>query len=197
MASEGMVGPRLTRGERRQQILAVAAEAFSEAGFRGTTLADVASRVGVSQPGLLHHYPNKESLILAVLAERDRADEEHLKDLFRDQRPSLAEWWLAVCRRNLDQPALVRLFTVTAAESLDPAHPAHSYYRDRFTHNRDVVARQVVEDQRRGLLSRSLDPATTAVELLALTNGLQLQWLMHPEIDMCAILVAHFERLSA
>jgi AcrR family transcriptional regulator len=189
-------GLRLPRAERRQQILTVAAAAFAESGFRGTSLADVAARVGVSQPGLLHHYPNKEALILAVLIQRDHADEEYLAEHFRGADPSVAEWLLAVCRRNLTQPDLVRLFTVTAAESIDPAHPAHSFYRKRFLRNRDAVARRIQADQRKGLLLASLDPTTTAAELLALINGVQLQWLMFPETDLCGLVGAHLERLA-
>lgn len=193
----GRNGLRLPQRERRQQILSVAAEVFSESGFRGASLAHVAARVGMSQPGLLHHYPTKETLILAVLTERDRADDEYIKEIFKDREPSLSEYWLALCGRNEQQPTLVRLFTVTLAESLDPAHPAHTYYRERFLRTRDGVARRVAADQEERLLSPSLDPHATAAELLALTNGVQLQWLMHREMDMCAILAAHFDRLGA
>lgn len=71
-STERLDGSRPPTAERRRQILDVAAEAFAESGYRGISLADVAARVGVSQPGLLLHYRTKKLLILAVLAERDR-----------------------------------------------------------------------------------------------------------------------------
>jgi AcrR family transcriptional regulator len=183
--------------QRREQILAAAAEAFAETGFRGTSLADVAARVGVSQPGLLHHYPNKEALILAVLEQRDEEDKRYLRELFGGADPSVVEFYTSLCRRNSRRPELVRLYAVTAAESLDPAHPAYDFFQNRYQRIRSVVAERIVGDQEKGRLPRALDPVDTASELVALMDGLQLQWLRQPSIDMCAILQAHLARLTA
>ena len=57
--------------ERRQQIVSAAVEVFSAAGYRKGSLRDVADKVGLSQAGLLHHYPSKEHLLEAVLTWRD------------------------------------------------------------------------------------------------------------------------------
>jgi AcrR family transcriptional regulator len=197
VVTERIVGMRLPRGERREQILAAAAEAFAETGFRGTSLADVAARVGVSQPGLLHHYPNKEALILAVLQKRDEEDQRYLAEVFGDSDAGVVEWYTTLCLRNAGRPELVRLYTVTAAESLDPTHPAHGFFQGRYQRIRTVVAERIATDQERGRLPRSLDPTDTATELIALMDGLQLQWLMQPSIDMCAIFQRHLARLAA
>jgi AcrR family transcriptional regulator len=189
-------GARLPRGERREQILAVAAKAFSDGGYRGTSLAEIAAQVGVSQPGLLHHYPTKDALILAVLEHRDELDQQALADQFPQGAAGLAEYWMAVCRRNLGQRDLVRLFMVTATEALDHTHPGHAFYRRRFERNRELLAARVRADQAAGRLPDTLDPAITACELIALTNGVQLQWLMYPEIDMCGIVQAYLDRLA-
>jgi AcrR family transcriptional regulator len=187
---------RFRASERREQILAVAADAFAVAGFRGTSLADVAAKVGVSQPGLLHHFGSKEALILAVLQKRDLDDEQYVEEQFEGAEPSTREWLMTFCRRNTTQPGLVRLFTVQAAESLDPAHPAHEFFLQRNLRVRNQVARLVVRDQDKGRLSASLDPAATAAEAVSLMNGLQLQWLRDPSVDMCAILEASLSRLE-
>jgi AcrR family transcriptional regulator len=187
---------RLPRGERRQQILAVAAEAFAVSGFNGTSLADIAARVGISQPAILHHYRTKEALILAVLEHRDRLDEEHLTAQFEGKNPTLSEYWLEVCRRNTRQPDLVQLFTVTAAESLDPDHPAHEFYRNRYQRNWSDVAERLRADQSAGHIDPTLDPDHISADLLALTNGLQLQWLMYPEIDLTARVRIFLDRLT-
>lgn len=183
--------------QRRQQIIAEASKAFAASGFRGTSLADVAARVGVSQPGLLHHYPNKEALILAVLEQRDTEDHRYLTELFGESEPSVVEWLAALCDRNAHQPELVRLFTVTAAESVDPTHPAHEFFRRRNERTRATVAARIIADQEKGRLPRHLDPALTAAELVALMNGLQLQWLMHPSVEMYPIYRAALDRLTA
>jgi AcrR family transcriptional regulator len=187
---------RFRASERREQILAVAADAFAIAGFRGTSLAEVAAKVGVSQPGLLHHFGSKEALILAVLQKRDLDDEQYVEAQFEGAEPSTREWLMTFCRRNATQPGLVRLFTVQTAESLDPAHPAHEFFLQRNQRVRNQVARLVVRDQEKGRLPASLDPAATAAEAVSLMNGLQLQWLRDPSVDMCGIFEASLRRLE-
>jgi AcrR family transcriptional regulator len=59
---------RRRKGERTaERILDVAEELFAERGYAGTTLRDVASRVGLRNPSLYNHFPSKASLYAAVL----------------------------------------------------------------------------------------------------------------------------------
>ena len=195
--TERIEGLRLPRTQRRQQILAAAAQAFAETGFHGTSLADVATRVGVSQPGLLHHYPNKQALILAVLEERDDEDARHLDDTFRETDASVVDWLTALCALNAQQPEIVRLYTVTAAESLDPAHPAHEFFQARYQRIRRALAHRIEVDQERGRLDPALVADDLAAVVVALMDGLQLQWLMQPPVDMPALFESFLQRLTA
>src|SRR6476620_8730547 len=66
---------RGARGEeRRAEIVRATLEVIAERGYRGASLSAVAERVGLSQQGLLHYFPTKEALLVAVLAERDQWD---------------------------------------------------------------------------------------------------------------------------
>ena len=51
----------------REQVLAGARRAFAERGFDGTTLADIAGRVGVSPAALLRHAPSKQALFALAM----------------------------------------------------------------------------------------------------------------------------------
>ncbi|MFT3660801.1 MAG: TetR/AcrR family transcriptional regulator [Gordonia sp. (in: high G+C Gram-positive bacteria)] len=60
--------------------LSAALDAFTEHGYHGTTVRDIAGRAGLSVPGLYHHYPSKQSLLqglceltMAELLERSEA----------------------------------------------------------------------------------------------------------------------------
>lgn len=48
-------------------ILAGALEAFYEHGFHGTTVRDIARRVGLTVPALYYHHENKEGVFTALL----------------------------------------------------------------------------------------------------------------------------------
>ena len=53
--------------ETRRRILDVAAEAFADRGYAGTSLNDVLRASGVTKGGFYFHYPSKEALALATL----------------------------------------------------------------------------------------------------------------------------------
>ena len=61
--------PRHRHGGERtaERILDAAEELFAERGYNGTTLRDVATRVGVRPPSLYNHFASKDALYAAVL----------------------------------------------------------------------------------------------------------------------------------
>ncbi|MDI9914087.1 TetR/AcrR family transcriptional regulator [Rhodococcus sp. IEGM 1379] len=46
--------------------LAAALEAFVEQGYHGASIRDIAARAGLSVPGLYHHYPSKQALLIGL-----------------------------------------------------------------------------------------------------------------------------------
>lgn len=58
---------RQTDDEELTPILSVARDLFYEVGFHGTSVRDVASRVGVTVPALYYHHANKEAILAALL----------------------------------------------------------------------------------------------------------------------------------
>lgn len=56
--------PRRRPKNRKAQIAAVAAEAFSERGYHAVSVDEIAAAVGISGPALYRHFPNKYALFL-------------------------------------------------------------------------------------------------------------------------------------
>src|SRR5690348_17790026 len=69
------------RKPTRELLLEEAKKLFAAKGFYGTSLQDIAGRVDISKPSLLHHFPSKEKLYGAVLKE---IAERILQELQRD-----------------------------------------------------------------------------------------------------------------
>jgi|EndMetStandDraft_5_1072996.scaffolds.fasta_scaffold492681_1 AcrR family transcriptional regulator len=186
---------RLKPSARRRQILDVATREIAASGFRGASLAEIADSVGVSQPGLLHHYPSKAALLLAVLEQKSAEDTQLVDEVFANGDASVGQAMTALVAMNQRDPERIRLYCVTSAESIDPQHPAHDFYLQRYQNIRSRLAERLAEDKRRGRLPASLDAAEVAKEIIALMDGLQVQWLLEPEIDMTVPVAAYFARL--
>jgi AcrR family transcriptional regulator len=173
--------------ERRDAILVAANEVFATRGFRGASLATIAKRVGVSEPGLLHHFASKEELLLELLTLRDQHDDERIVQAF-DAHAHVLDVLLELCRQNAERPGIVRLFTILAAESVDPDHPAHAWFVDRYRDRRAQLAEQLAIEQREGTVATDVDAEKAAAQILAMFDGLQIQWLLDPDAtDMVAL----------
>ena len=179
---------------RRDQIIAGAIELFGRIGYRNATILDIATHVGISRTGLLHHFPSKEALLKAVLAKRDIDDIERFG---RSEEPlgdlrNLVE----LVRHNASIPELVGLFAVLSAEAADPAHPAHDYFIRRYERARSGMREALVRAREAGLLASGVDVDHEARALVALLDGLQIQWLLAPDqVDMTRELTAELEQL--
>lgn len=178
---------------RQREILEKAVALFGESGYRGTSLREIAARCGVSHPGLKYHFPTKEALLLAVLEQRDEDDSARMAaddPVGVEGLRRLVE----IAALNADRRVVVDLFTSLAAEATTPDHPAHSFFAERY---RKVIAATTAAYEHargQGHLVAGVDPATAARQLLALMDGLQVQWLYDPATDMAGTLRAHIQR---
>ena len=70
-SSDPKYAPRRTQAERsettRKQLLEATAKLIRQKGFGGLRTTEVASLAGVSRGALLHHFPSKHALVVAVL----------------------------------------------------------------------------------------------------------------------------------
>ena len=105
---------------------------------------------------------------------------------------------LALAADNAENPNRVRLFTILAAESVEDGHPAHEWFVARYKRSRRFVADRLIEEQRVGLIRDDVDVELTATEILAMFDGLQLQWLLDPaEVDMVTALADYIGDLRS
>ncbi|MBP7777676.1 MAG: TetR/AcrR family transcriptional regulator [Acidobacteria bacterium] len=95
-----MARPKNADGQRtRQAILDAALDLFSEKGFFGTSLRDVASAVGVRESAIYNYFPGKDALFDALLTAQLDSRLERFSPLadgpITDGRALLEQWALA------------------------------------------------------------------------------------------------------
>lgn len=163
---------RLSPEARRAEIIATVDALIASEGYRSLSLREVARRCEMSAPGLMHYFPDMESLLNAVLAHRDEVDLDAIA-LAQPADVSLDELIEAALRYYEQAGDVTRRFDVLEAEAIDPTHPAHAYYRDRDTRNFDRM-RAAVERE-------FADPEKAAALIRVVFDGLRFRLLRDPE----------------
>jgi len=181
--------------ERRQQIVDAAVEVFSSSGYRKGSLRDVADKVGLSQAGLLHHFPSKERLLQAVLTWRDSVSARLIGEPL-PEGIDLLRGWVALAEYNASTPELVELHVIVSAEGTSQDHPLRDYFVGRYVNVLDLVRQAFERAAAEGQLRPGVDCASAARTLIALTDGLQIQWLLNrDQVDMAADLRRYLQPL--
>jgi AcrR family transcriptional regulator len=168
--------------EKRRIILSAALEVFSESGYRSGSIRDVAERVGMSEAGLLHHFPNKSALLSAVLELRDDRAVQFIPQGDDFGGRSTVTGLLELASYNASIPGVVELYCTLSAEATSPDHPAHQYFINRYNWSRDIIRRafQLIEDE--GDLQPGVTPLSASIRTLAMMDGLQVQWLLDRDV---------------
>lgn len=178
---------------KRREILDQAMSLFGEAGYRGASLRVIATRCGLSHPGLMHHFPTKESLLLAVLEHRDEVDGEWLSSAAATGVDRLRRF-ADLAALNATRRGIVELFTVVSAEATSAEHPAHAYFVQRYRNSVSGAEAAYAQVREEGALREGVDPAAAGQQLIALMDGLQVQWLLADgATDMAGVLRAHVQ----
>jgi TetR/AcrR family transcriptional regulator, repressor of the mexAB-oprM multidrug resistance operon len=149
--------------QRRQELTAVAATAFSEHGYAGTTIAGIARRAGVAANAVRWYFPHKDDALAAVV--------NHLLDShFPDRQGDSVDGFVA----SLTELAVFRRLAPAVAERED--HSAAVAGAARRVH---VFVEEAVDH----LVGDEVDPldrrAVVSIATSQLTDPLAV---MEPEI---------------
>ena len=81
-----------------------------------------------------------------------------------------------------------------AAESVTDEHPGRPFFAARYDDLRSAYTREFEAMRAAGRMRAGVDPALAAATVVALWEGIQLQWLYAPdEIDAAAALRGYFD----
>lgn len=171
---------REDREVRISQIVDEAIRIVGELGYYGFTVQALAGRCGISNAGLLYYFGSKDGLLLALLDEIERREEEFMAPLIsvvedrHDGGPERQIFAVAAMMRSMAErlaanPEQARFLIMMQAESMEPSHPAHLWFAQREAETINLLVR----------LLEQVAPAQLPVAryLMALVQGLGQQWI--------------------
>ena len=139
----------------------------------------------MTHAGVLHHFGSKDQLLIEVLAHRDQTDVAHLEGKHIPGEMALFRHLVKTAFLNAQRVGIVQAYTVLSAESVTDAHPGRLYFEERYATLRREIAEafQAVCAQRGIDVPEDVGAASAAI--LAVMDGLQVQWLLAPnQLDL-------------
>lgn len=156
---------------------------FGTRGYHNGSLVEIAQQAGMTHAGVLHHFGTKEQLLIAVLEYRDDADVANLEDHRAPRGADFLRHLISTARENTLRPGIVQAYTVLAGESVTEGHPSQAFFAARLEGLRTMVFDALMLS-----VGDGVDPErvhTAAAAIIAVMDGLQVQWLLDPDsVDM-------------
>src|SRR5690349_16160098 len=176
-------GSRMAAEDRRQQIIAIAGELFSQKGFRGTTTKEIAERAGVSEAIIFRHFATKDDLYAAILTSKIEQAGEHLDTQLteaanrKDDKAFFGMLAFAVLEFHCKDESFIRLLLYSALEGHDlSTFVFHSAARDFKRRIHRYIQQRIADGA-----FRQINPAVAARAFVGMA--------MH-QAEMCTIFKA-------
>jgi TetR/AcrR family transcriptional repressor of nem operon len=154
---------------QRAALLHAAKQLLWERGYEAMSPRDVLERSGAGHGALYHHFPGKQALALAALAEIAAEEMQQLDRIFLGPLPPLqrVRAYLLRERSALRGCRLARLANESAIESAAFRLPI-AQFLDHIAMHLQACLKQAQAD---GTLAPALEPAALAAALVAVIEG--------------------------
>ena len=150
--------------------------------FHEVTFATVGAALGLTADDVRSHFPSWDGLVLVTI---DRWNEQRtgpLRQLAEDRGAVL--FLRAIVRANVEDPALMRFLTATLNIAATPGHPLAVPLQRRWHQFQLLVQQSLVKDIEVGREPATMRPERGAEQLVALYEGLQVQSMVRPQMNV-------------
>ncbi len=152
---ESRLAKRLKASERKAVILAVAKVLFSDKGYHGVAVDEIARRVGVSPAILYRHFPSKEALYEEVLNQIACKRESYVEAVVQSDG-SFSEVLRMITRRYVESvsrdPDYLRMELQSALEGSDATR---QFFENRWRPFTDYIEETIRELQPTGAVKQT------------------------------------------
>ncbi len=192
------VGPdakRYPKGEaKRREILGAALRVLERDGEAGASMRVIAKEANISLAGLMHYFPTRDVILTEIQRDADARFEHWYGNSDSEIDPGEVLAQAMLDKASKPGSGTVYL-SLAAAAAVDPGHPAGAYLRERYERMRTLIAEYVRGRQATGEVPEHVDAEFAAAALIAAADGIQIQWMSDPTIDMGDHMRRVWERL--
>lgn len=181
--ARGLTLPQQRKQETRVRILKAAYHVFARRGYEAATVEEITAECGIAKGALYGHFASKEELLRTILVEhvRRRAAETAARLEpglpLRESILSIIEASWVTCRTDpIWSPLLMEFWALAGRNEWGREAVA-----TLFDHCSSALARFLSSAQRAGFVRADVDVHRAARLLLALNDGLVLQWQTQPD----------------
>jgi AcrR family transcriptional regulator len=179
-----------------EDILDVAMELFGRRGIHGTTIAAIADRFGITDGGLLHHFPTKSALVDAVI---ERAAQLQLEQMRQFVEPggleaikALSAWGTVVEAT----PQLTAFSIVLSTEAIFDDSVVRDWVQRRYVAVQGLVSSLIREGIENGDIRPDVDADWEASAVIAFLDGIRLQWFYSDHtMPLAEVVKRYFDQL--
>lgn len=169
--------------QTRQAIIEVTTRLFASRGYAGTSLDLIAKEANTSKSSIFWHFENKEDLLFTVV---DRAMSEWELEagslLLAEPNPAAQLGTLIDLYRGLAEkrPDTLRLLLGLLLETADGNDKVKARFQKMYRGYRKSIQIILEEGVESGVFRKDVAPAHLSAMVLALFDGLFIQWLLEP-----------------
>lgn len=182
--SPSAVGASPKGAARREEILSGLMLKIARQELRNPSLREIGRALNIEPAHILYYFNSREDLLQSVIM---RWDED--ARAAAPARIVTLDNFAEQLQRNIAIPGVVHLYLNFAAEAVDPNHPAHEFFKQRFERVAATLAQRIRDEQAKGTIRASVDPESNARQLIAMADGLQLQSLVNPSVNAAQYMI--------
>ena len=155
---------------------------FRRCAFHAVTLEQVAAEARLGLDRVIEQFPAMEDLVAAVVQVWNGERMEPILPVAG--RHGAVAFLRAIVLANIADPALMRLLTATVNIAATPGHPLAPHLQRQWIQFQAFVQRALAQDVALGREPETMEPPRGAEQLIALYEGLQLQSMVRPHMDL-------------
>ncbi|QBH96328.1 TetR/AcrR family transcriptional regulator [Limnobaculum zhutongyuii] len=165
------------------QLLESAAKCFSEKGFRGTGMAELANSVGMSTGNLYRYFPDKEAFITTLVEDEMSGAITKMNDLDDSESPLRNILGvISSCIFDPGYPMDHRLWIEILAETARNER-LRTVFKANDSRMRTAFKHLLQQAMKKGLIADDIDPDGTSIWLYALVDGMIARTAIDPDFD--------------